>query len=74
MHVFIPILFLLAIQGYILFPGQMLPPPHSPLTLVLAEVTLEAPVSSPMDLYTFNDRPSQEAEQGLLTNSIGFRG
>ena len=64
MHVFITALFLLAVQGCSLFQGRTLPPPSPPVRLVVAQVTLEAPVTSPTDLYTFNERPSPESEQG----------
>ena len=70
MNFIIAVLFLLAVQGCSLFPGRTLPPPSSPLRLVVAQVTLEAPVTSPTDLYTFNEPPSPESEQRLLTELI----
>lgn len=70
MNFIIAVLFLLAVQGCSLLPGQTLPPPSPPLRLVVAHVALEAPVTSPTDLYTFNERPSPESEPGLLTELI----
>jgi len=70
MHVFITALFLLAVQGCSLFQGRTLPPPSPPIRLVVAQVTLEAPVTSPTDLYTFKEPPSPESEQGLLRELI----
>ena len=70
MNFIIAVLFLLAVQGCSLLPGQTLPPPSPPLRLVVAQVALEASVTSPTDLYTFNEPPSPESEPGLLTELI----
>lgn len=70
MNFVIAVLVLLAVQGCSLLPVRTLSPPSPPLRLIVAQVTLEAPVTSPTDLYTFNEPPSPEAEEGLLKELI----
>ncbi len=63
-------LFLLIFPGCAFLTGRALPPPDPPLTLLVGPVTLEAPVTSPSDLYTFRERPSPESEPQLLAQLI----
>ena len=70
MNKLIAVLFLLILHGCAFLPGRALPPPDPPLTLLVGPVTLEAPVTSPSDLYTFHERPSPESEHQLLAQLI----
>lgn len=64
------ILCLLITPGCAWFQGGALPPPHPPLIILVGPVTLEAPVTSPSDLYTFQQRPSPEMAPQLLAQLI----
>jgi hypothetical protein len=64
------VLFLLILHGCAFLPGRTLPPPDPPLTVLVGPVTLDAPVTSPSDLYTFRERPSSETEHQLLAQLI----
>ena len=70
MNKLIAVLFLLVFPGCAFLPGRTLPPPDPPLTLLVGPVTLEAPVTSASDLYTFRERPSSETEHQLLAQLI----
>ena len=70
MNKLIAVLFLLIFHGCAFLPGRTLPPPDPPLTLLVGPVTLEAPVTSPSDLYTFHEGPSSETEHQLLAQLI----
>ena len=59
-------LYLLIIPGCTWLPGHFLPPPHPPLTVLVGPVTLEAPVTSPSDLVTFEETPSSDVAPQLL--------
>lgn len=64
------VLFLLILQGCAFLPGHTLPPPNPPLTVLVGPVTLDAPVTSPSDLYTFRERPFSETKHQLLAQLI----
>lgn len=70
MNTLYAVLFLLILQGCAFLPGHALPPPDPPLTVLVGPVTLEAPVTSASDLYTFRERPSSETEHQLLAQLI----
>lgn len=64
------VLCLLITAGCAWFKGLPLPPPDPPLTVLVGPVTLEAPVTSPSDLYTFQERPSPDVAPRLLAQLI----
>ncbi len=64
------VLFLLIFQGCAFLPERTLPPPDPPLTVLVGPVTLDAPVTSPSDLYTFREQPSSESEPQLMAQLI----
>ena len=70
MNKLIAVLSLLVFPGCAFLPGRTLPPPDPRLTLLVGPVTLEAPVTSPSDLYTFRERPAPESEPQLLAQLI----
>src|SRR3990167_2070261 len=70
MELRVAVLFLIALQGCSLLPGRALPPPNPSLRLVVAQVTMEAPVTSPSDLYTFHEPPSPESQNTILAELI----
>ena len=63
-------LFLLILPSCAFLPGRALPPPDPPLTLLVGPVTLDAPVTSPSDLYSFREPPSSETESQLLAQLV----
>ncbi|KXK00572.1 MAG: hypothetical protein UZ03_NOB001002737 [Nitrospira sp. OLB3] len=70
MNWILAVLCLLITQGCAWFQGRALPPPAPPLTVLVGPVTLDAPVTSPSDLYTFQQRPSSEVALQLLGQLI----
>jgi len=63
-------LFFLILPSCAFLPGRALSPPDPPLTLFVGPVTLDAPVTSSSDLYTFREPPSSETEPQLLAQLI----
>src|SRR5581483_1899906 len=63
------VLFLLT-MGCSLFSPRTLPLPTPPLKLLVAEVTLRAPVTSPTDLQSFREPLSPEVTPVLLAQLI----
>lgn len=61
---------LLVISGCAWLPWHSLPPPNPPLTVLVGAVTLEAPVTSPSDLATFEESPPPEVAPQLLKQLI----
>lgn len=61
---------LLIIPGCAWLPGHSLPPPDPPLTILVGPVTLDAPVTSPSDLATFEETPSSDVAPQLLKQLI----
>lgn len=64
------VLCLLITPGCAWFQGRALPPSDPPLIVLVGPVILEAPVTSPSDLYTFQKRPSPEVATQLLAQLI----
>lgn len=64
------VLCLLVSAGCAWFQGRPVPPPDPPLIVLVGPVTLEAPVTSPSDLYTFQQHPSPEVAPQLLAQLI----
>jgi hypothetical protein len=62
--------FVLVTTGCSLFSPHALPPPTPPLKLLVAEVTLKAPVTSPTDLQSFREPLSPEVKPVLLAQLI----
>lgn len=60
----------LIISGCAWLPGRSLPPPSPPLTVLVGPVTLDAPVTSPSDLATFEEGPPPEVAPQLLQQLI----
>ncbi len=56
--------------GCSLFSPHALPPPTPPLKILVAQVTLDAPVTSPTDLYSVHERTSLESQAMLLGELI----
>lgn len=56
--------------GCTLFSSRALPPPTPPLRVLVAQITLDAPVTSPTDLYSFREDPPPESEAPLLRQLI----
>lgn len=69
MKLIIAVLCLLTIPGCAWF-RRPLPPPDPPLAVLVGPVTLQAPVSSPSDLYTFEDRLAPDVTSPLLLQLI----
>lgn len=70
MTLIVAVLCLLITQGCAWFQGRALPPAEPPLTVLVGPVTLEAPVTSPSDLYTFQERLSPDVAPQLLSQLI----
>lgn len=70
MKLIVAVLCLLITQGCVWFQGRALPPAEPPLTVLVGPVTLEAPVTSPSDLYTFQERLSPDVAPQLLSQLI----
>lgn len=69
MNLGMAVLFLVT-TGCSLFSPRALLPPTPPLKLLVAEVTLTAPVTSPTDLQSFREPLSPEVEPVLLAQLI----
>lgn len=69
MNLGMAVLFLVA-TGCSLFSPRALPLPTSPLKLLVADVTLKAPVTSPTDLQSFHEPLAPEVEPVLLAQLI----
>src|SRR5215813_9921994 len=65
----VAVLCLLMTQGCAWFKPAA-PPPDPPLTLVVGPVSLDAPVTSPSDLYTFEQDPSPEMAPQIFTQLV----
>ncbi len=61
---------LLVISGCAWLPWHSLPPPNPPFMVLVGAVTLEAPVTSPSDLATFEETPPPEIAPQLLKQLI----
>ena len=70
MNVILAALCLLITPGCAWFQARALQPPDPPLIVLVGPVTLEAPVTSPSDLYTFQERPSADVASQLLAQLI----
>lgn len=63
-------LYLFIISGCAWLPGRSLPPADPPITVLVGPVTMEAPVTSPSDLATFEESPSSDVAPQLLKQLI----
>lgn len=63
-------LVLLATSGCGMLWTRTAPMPAEPLKVLVAQVTLKAPVTSPKDLHSFNDAPPPEIQPMLLAQLI----
>lgn len=60
----------LASSGCGVLWSRTVPMPPEPLKVLVAQVTLKAPVTSPTDLHSFNDAPPPEIQPMLLAQLI----
>lgn len=56
--------------GCSVLPWYKAPPPDAPLKLLVAQITMKAPLSSPTDLKSFDKPPSEEEEPIVLARLI----
>lgn len=61
---------ILVTTGCSMLPFQKTSPPDPPLKLLVAQIKMVAPVSSPEDLHSFNQKVTPEDEPGLLIQLI----
>lgn len=61
---------LIPTSGCSVLPWYKAPPPDAPLKLVVAQITMKAPLSSPTDLKSFDKPPPEEDEPVLLAQLI----
>ena len=64
------VLVLLVTSGCGMLWTRTAPLPAEPLTVLVAQVRLNAPVTSPQDLHSFNDAPPPEVQPMLLAQLI----
>ena len=69
MNWIVPVLCLLMIHGCAWFKPAA-PPPDPPMTLVVGPVSLDAPATSPSDLYTFEQDPTPDVAPQIFTQLI----
>lgn len=63
-------LILIQVSGCNLLPWRATVPPDPPIKLLVAEIKMRAPLSSPDDLKSFDKPPSSEEEAALLVQLI----
>ena len=63
-------LLLIQVSGCNLLPWRATAPPNPPIKLLVAEIKMRAPLSSPDDLKSFDKPPSSEEEAALLAQLI----
>ncbi len=61
---------LIPTSGCSVLPWYKAPPPDAPLKLVVAQIIMKAPLSSPTDLKSFDKPPPEEDEPVLLAQLI----
>ena len=61
---------LIATNGCSVLPWYKAPPPNAPLKLLVVQITMKAPLSSPTDLKSFDKPPPEEEEPILLAQLI----
>ena len=64
-------LVLIQLTGCNLLPWRTAPPPDPPIKLLVAQIKMDAPISSPDDLKSFDKSPSREEEAAVLAQLIG---
>lgn len=50
--------------------SRTLPPPDPPLEIVVAQITLDAPITSSTQIHSFDEAPSEETEPTIRTQLI----
>lgn len=63
-------LILLVITGCSSLPFQKVTPPDPPLRLLVTQIRMDAPLTSPTDLHSFDEKPSAEDKPILLEQLI----
>lgn len=63
-------LVLIQLTGCNLLPWRVAPPPDPPIKLIVAQIKMDAPLSSPDDLKSFDKSPSREEEATVLAQLI----
>ena len=64
------VLILVLVTGCNLLPWRATAPPDPPIKLLVAQIKMDAPLSSPDDLKSFDKPPSPEDEAALLAQLI----
>lgn len=67
---YILVLFLLMMTGCSLLPFQKTIPPDPPIKLLVAQISMNAPLTSPSDLHSFKESPPKEDEPIILAQLI----